>query len=299
MGIRAESTYESAYESAFRIMNRIRLYELTQRTPLRRKGGHRMTPPAAAANASPVKSAVRTLELLEFFAGRPGTHSLADVQTALGYPKSSLYMLLRTLVDLGWVETDLTGTRYGIGVRALLVGTSYIDGDEVVATTRAIMDRLADDTTETIHLARLDGADIVYLATRQSQHQLRTFTRVGRRLPAHSTSLGKALLATRTDEQVRELLPARLAPLTDRTHTDRERLIEDLHRIRERGYAVDSEENTLGLRCFGIAIPYRSPARDAVSCSVPIARLAPGREQTILDALFDARDRLTLATRHL
>ena len=101
-----------------------------------------------------VKSAVRTVELLEYFAGRPGMHSLAAVQEAVGYPKSSLYMLLRTLVDLGWVETDATGTRYGIGVRALLVGTSYIDGDEVVAAARPTLDRLSDDTTETTDASR-------------------------------------------------------------------------------------------------------------------------------------------------
>ncbi len=130
-----------------------------------------------------VKSAVRTVELLEYFAGRPGMHSLAAVQEAVGYPKSSLYMLLRTLVELGWVETDATGTRYGIGVRALLVGTSYIDGDEVVAAARPTLDRLSDDTTETIHLARLDGTNVVYLATRQSQHYLRPFTRVGAGCP--------------------------------------------------------------------------------------------------------------------
>ncbi|SHL79072.1 IclR family transcriptional regulator [Actinacidiphila paucisporea] len=254
---------------------------------------------AAEGAGSQVKSAVRTVELLEFFAGRPGMHSLASVQESVGYPKSSLYMLLRTLVDLGWIETDATGTRYGIGVRALLVGTSYIDGDEVVAAARPTLDRMSDDTSETIHLARLDGTSVVYLATRQSQHYLRPFTRVGRRLPAHSTSLGKALLATYTDEQVRKLLPETLEPLTEHTHTDREKLIAELAVIREQGFAVDREENTLGLRCFGIAVPYRTPARDAVSCSVPVARLTGAHEQMIKDALFDARDRLLLATRRL
>ncbi|UCM87210.1 IclR family transcriptional regulator [Streptomyces marincola] len=255
--------------------------------------------PAGETGGSQVKSAVRTVELLEFFAGSPGMHSLADVQTAVGYPKSSLYMLLRTLVDLGWVETDATGTRYGIGVRALLVGTSYIDGDEVVAAARPTLDRLSDDTSETIHLARLEGTNVVYLSTRQSEHYLRPFTRVGRRLPAHSTSLGKALLATHSDERVRALLPERLDRLTEHTLTDREQLIAELAQIRERGYATDREENTLGLSCFGIAIPYRTPARDAISCSVPVARLTPAHEQLIREALFDARDRLTLATRHL
>ncbi|MFD7735958.1 IclR family transcriptional regulator [Kitasatospora phosalacinea] len=259
---------------------------------------------AAQGGTSPgggaqVKSAVRTVELLEYFAGRPGMHSLAEVQEQTGYPKSSLYMLLRTLAELGWVETDATGTRYGIGVRALLVGSSYIDGDAVVAAARPALDVLAEDTGETIHLARLDGANVVYLATRQSQHSLRPFTRIGRRLPAYATSHGKALLATLGDEAVRRLLPERLEPLTEHTHTDREELVRELAEVRARGYAVDREENTLGLRCFGVAIPYRTPARDAVSVSVPVARLTPGREQTIRDALFDARDRLTLATRHL
>ncbi|MFE3018689.1 IclR family transcriptional regulator [Streptomyces sp. NPDC059256] len=254
---------------------------------------------AVDSSGTQVKSAVRTVELLEFFAGQPGMHSLTDVQEAVGYPKSSLYMLLRTLVDLGWVETDATDTRYGIGVRALLVGTSYLDGDEVVAAARPTLDRLSDDTGESIHLARLDGVNVVYLATRQSQHYLRPFTRVGRRLPAHSTALGKALLATHTDEQVRAMLPEVLSAQTEHTVTDRERLIGELPTIRERGLAVDREESTLGLRCFAVAIPYRTPARDAVSCSVPVARLTAGHEHLIKEALFDARNRLTLATRRL
>ena len=69
--------------------------------------------------------------------------------------------------------------------------------------------------------------------------------------------------------------------------------------MREQGFAVDREENTLGLRCFGVAIAYRTPARDAISCSVPVARLTPGHEQLVKGALFDARDRLTLVTRRL
>ncbi|QTZ91318.1 IclR family transcriptional regulator [Streptomyces auratus] len=254
---------------------------------------------AADTGGSQVKSAVRTVELLEYFAGRPGMHSLASVQEAVGYPKSSLYMLLRTLVDLGWIETDATGTRYGIGVRALLVGTSYLDGDEVVAAARPTLDRLSDDTTETIHLARLDGTHVVSLATRQSPHHLRPVTRVGRRLPAHSTALGKALLATHTDDQVRSLLPPVLTRRTEHTRTDREQLIEELHTVRAQGYAVDREENTLGLCCFGVALPSRTPARDALSCSVPVARLTPAHEQMIKDALLAARDRLAPAGRRL
>jgi DNA-binding IclR family transcriptional regulator len=248
--------------------------------------------PAEPAGAGPVKSALRTVELLEYFAGHRGRHSLAELQQSLGYPKSSLYMLLRTLTDLGWVETDGTGTLYGIGLRALLVGTSYIDSDRILAAARDTLDWLAETTTETVHLARLDGTDVVYLATRESQHYLRPMSRVGRRLPAHSTSLGKALLAERGDEEIRTMLPAELAGLTPHTLVDHAVLAADLARTRERGYAVDEEENVIGLRCFGAALRYQRPARDAISCSVPVARLTAGRQEQIVEALLTARERL-------
>jgi IclR family transcriptional regulator, acetate operon repressor len=247
--------------------------------------------------AGPVKSALRTVELLEYFAGHRGLHSLAELQQSLGYPKSSLYMLLRTLTDLGWVETDSTGTLYGIGLRALLVGTSYIDGDHIVRAARDTLDWLAETTTETVHLARLDGTDVVYLTTRESQHYLRPMSRVGRRLPAHTTSLGKALLAERTDQEVREMLPGQLTALTPNTLVDHAALAADLAATRGRGYAVDHEENVIGVRCFGAAVRYQRPARDAISCSVPVARLTPGREEQLVAAVLAARDRLELILR--
>jgi DNA-binding IclR family transcriptional regulator len=248
--------------------------------------------PVEPGATGPVKSARRTVELLEFFAAHRGLHSLAELQHSLGYPKSSLYMLLRTLTDLGWVETDGTGTLYGIGLRALLVGTSYIDGDHIVAAARDTLDWLAEATTETVHLARLDGTDVVYLATRESQHYLRPMSRVGRRLPAYATSLGKALLAERTEAEVAQLFEAGLTALTPNTIVDPNALAADLAETRQRGYSVDHEENVLGVRCFGAALRYQHPARDAISCSVPVARLTPGRDRQIVDALLAARDRL-------
>jgi IclR family transcriptional regulator, acetate operon repressor len=248
-------------------------------------------------NHVPVKSALRTVEVLEFFAGHRGLHSLADLQQALGYPKSSLFMLLRTLADCGWVETDATGTLYGIGVRALLVGTSYIDGDDLVAGARDTLDWLAETTGETVHLARCDGPNVVYLATRESRHYLRPISRVGRRLPAHTTSLGKALLAEMPDPDVRKLLGEPLTALTEHTLTDHDELAADLAATRDRGYAVDHEENTIGIRCFGVALHTGHPVRDALSCSVPVARATANSEIQVVNALFTARSRLERMTR--
>jgi DNA-binding IclR family transcriptional regulator len=231
---------------------------------------------AAESAVTPgVKSADRTVELLELLSRTSEPLTLSEIQRELSYPKSSLFVLLRTLVARGWVETDRRGTGYSIGVRALLVGTSYLDRDPVIRAATRVLEELRAEVNETVHLARLDGPDVVYLASRESAHQLRLTSRVGRRLPAHATSLGKALLAQRSDEEVDEILPAELAAITPQTLVDRKALFADLAATRERGYAVERGENTAGLGCFAVALDYKypAPASEAISCSVPSVRL--------------------------
>ena len=105
------------------------------------------------------------------------------------------------------------------------------------------------------------------------------FSRVGRRLPAFATSLGKSLLAEQPDVDAH--LPAELEPLTPRTITDRNALARELEATRERGHAIDDGENVTGLMCFGFALRYPAPATDAMSCSLPLDRIGRGREEII------------------
>lgn len=242
-----------------------------------------------------VKSAMRTVALLDFFARQGGMYSLTAIQQELGYPKSSLYALLRTLVQLGWVETDPTGTLYRIGMQALLVGASYIDGDPVVGMAHETLEWLAEATGETVHFGRLDGLDVVDLSSRPSRHDLRPVVRVGRRMPAHSTALGKALLADRPSPD----LPGELERQTEQTVTDPKALAEELDRVRERGYAIDREENRTGVCCFGLVLRLRRPARDAISVSVPVARLDGAGEREIPSLLVRARERIEYSAHHL
>jgi IclR family transcriptional regulator, acetate operon repressor len=242
-----------------------------------------------------VKSAMRTVALLDFFARQGGMYSLTAIQQELGYPKSSLYALLRTLVQLGWVETDPTGTLYRIGMRALLVGASYIEGDPVVGMAHETLEWLAEATGETVHLGRLDDADVVDLSSRPARHNLRPVVRVGRRMPVYSTALGKALLADRPDPA----LPAELERQTEHTVTDHAALREELRRVRERGYAIDREENTPGVCCFGVALRLQRPARDAISVSVPATRLTEAAAREIPALLMRARERIEYSAHHL
>jgi DNA-binding IclR family transcriptional regulator len=237
-----------------------------------------------------VKSAARTIDVLELLAARQNQPmGLRELSEELGAPRSSVYALIRTLVTSGWVRPDESGQRYSIGIRALLAGTTYLDTDPVLRIVQPHITDLSVRLDETIHFARLERSDVVYLATRESSQYLRPFSRVGRRLPAFTTSLGKALLAEQPAENLDAHLPDELFPLTPRTVTDRDVLLRQLEETRARGYAIDREENVTGLACFGFALRYTRPATDAISCSLPLDRLAPGREDEIVSAMEATR----------
>lgn len=240
----------------------------------------------------PVKSADRTLEILEVLAAADQRLSLGELSRDLGIPKSSLHAILRTMVNRRWVDVDASGARFSLGVRALHVGASFVDSDDVVTSAQPVLDWLSEQIREAVHLGRLDGSDIVYLAKRESVHPLRLFSAIGRRLPAHATALGKSLLAQRSNDDVERLLSWPLPALTPRTITTRGALLAELEKIRAQGFAVDNEENAQGIRCFAVALEIQSPPHDALSASVPTIRLDPERETSIVALLTEARRRM-------
>ncbi|WP_327717020.1 IclR family transcriptional regulator [Streptomyces sp. NBC_00490] len=237
-----------------------------------------------------VKSAARTVELLEVLAARGDRPArLQELADELEVPRSSMYALLQTLISRGWVRTDVTGSLYGIGIHALLTGTSYLDSDPRVRVVRPYLDEASQALGETIHMGRLDGRDVAYLATRESHEYLRTISRVGRRLPAHVGALGKALLAEHPDDELPE---GPYEALTPNSHTTRDALTADLREIRSRGHSVDREEGVLGIIGFGFALRYDSPAQDAISCAVPVARLTPAHEEQIIAVMREIRAKI-------
>lgn len=242
----------------------------------------------------PVKSAARALDLLDEIAAHgPGTQ--LQLSQRLEIPKSSLHALLRTMTDRGWLETDPTGSVYQLGIHSLVVSSAYLDGDPVLARASAVLDEVAQATEETVHLGRLDGSHVIYTAKRESAHPLRMHSAVGRRLPAYSTSLGRAILSQKPEQVRRDLVPDSIAAITPHTTTDKGALLAMIARAELTGYAVESEESCLGVRCFGVALPFSRDGVDALSVSVPISRLDNGREDFIIETLLSVKARLAPA----
>ncbi|KDP92283.1 MULTISPECIES: IclR family transcriptional regulator [Clavibacter] len=253
---------------------------------------------AAERGARPVKSAERTLALLERLAASSEPVSVVELHRASGYPRSSLHQLLHTMAASGWIEMLQDGTHVSIGSRALVVGTAYLDRDRALPHALAALERIRDETGYTAHYARREGDRVLYLATRETTESRRATSRVGRQLPAHATSLGKALLAELSAEERREALGSGpLAALTPQTVTDPAALDAQLDVAHERGYAHEREENLAGVSCVAVSVGYRIPATDAISCSMPIDRATPKEAERVARIIGAHADRLAQTLR--
>jgi IclR family acetate operon transcriptional repressor len=245
-----------------------------------------------------VKSAERTIEILELLGAARDPMTVTELHRRTGYPRSSLHQLLHTLVAKRWIEQTADGAAVGIGPHALLCGTAYLDRDPALPFATHALEQVRDKVNYTTHYARLDGANVIYLATRETVDSRRATSRVGRQLPAHATALGKVLLAELTPREVAELLPTgELAPLTPLTIVDRAALTRDLEHTRMRGYSTEREQNTPGLGCVSVAVPYRIPATDAISCSIPLATATDAELERVAEVVRDHAQQLAARLR--
>lgn len=244
-----------------------------------------------------VKSAQRALQILEHLTEREEPLTFTEIADSLRFPRSSLHGLLRTLLDAGWVQFDETTRRYTLGLRTLEAGNAYTRALGLPDRARPHMERVRDALNETVQLSILDGRYNVYIAKVEGHQPLRLASEVGRRLPAHATGLGKALLAELPARELEERIGgARLEGFTPHTITTKSALRAELDDIRHRGYASDNEEYSIGVRCVAVAVRDRTGRADvAMSVSAPTIRFDSDRRERALTLLREAATRLSTA----
>lgn len=232
-----------------------------------------MSPAAPAPRGGPapgsVQSVERALDLLEVLAAGP--QGISEVALAASLPDGTAHRLLRTLVARGYVRQG-PDRRYALGTRLLGLG----DGARRAAVTASgpFLARLVELSGETANLAVLEGDHVVYVAQVPSAHRLRMFAEVGRRVAAHSTAVGKVLLAGLADSEVAALVARTgMAGRTARTLTSPADLLTELAAVRERGWAVDDEEEETGVRCLAVPVVDDGRSMAAMSVSGPTARV--------------------------
>ncbi|MFI6348269.1 IclR family transcriptional regulator [Streptomyces sp. NPDC050560] len=231
-----------------------------------------------------VQSLERAFDLLERMADAGGEVGLSELSTSSGLPLPTIHRLMRTLVACGYVRQQ-PNRRYALGPRLIRLGES---ASRLLGTwARPYLARLVAETGETANMALLDGDEVVYVAQVPSKHSMRMFTEVGRRVLPHATGVGKALLAQLPPDEVRALLARTGMPATtDRTITTPNAFLAALDEVRRQGYAMDDNEQEIGVRCLAVTVP-GSPTAAAISISGPAGRLTEGATEEIVPVLRD------------
>jgi IclR family acetate operon transcriptional repressor len=243
------------------------------------------------APASGVQSLDRALLLLEKLADAGGSQRLAELEVATGLPLPTVHRLLQSLMHNGYVRQEAS-RRYTLGPRLIRLGESAARA--LGAWAHPHLAGLVAEIGETANMAVLEGDAVVYVAQVPSAHSMRMFTEVGRRVPAHCTGVGKALLSELPDGEVLDLLRRTGMPAsTPSTLTDPQSLLRELEKIRAQGWAADDAEQEVGVRC--VAVPVKgAPARTAISVSGPSGRITVGRVAHIAPVLQQVAERLSL-----
>lgn len=253
--------------------------------------------PASAGGATQVQSLSRALSLLEYLASAERGISLTDLARRARLAPSTVHRLLSTLEQQGFAELDADRGLWVVGVRAFVVGNAFLAHRDFVATARPLMRHLMEESGESVNLGILEDGEVVFLSQVECREMMRMFVRLGGRVPAHASGVGKALLSAFPESRVDDILQQRgLQRFTDNTIDTRAILREDLARARERGYAIDNEEHAVGLRCVASTIhdEFSEPIA-AISLSGPRARIIDDRVEVLGRLVRDTANRITAA----
>jgi DNA-binding IclR family transcriptional regulator len=221
----------------------------------------------------------RAILLLRAMAKAERPLTLAELSKLTGGSRSTVYNTLATLQIHGLVEKDLDYKTYRLGVAIFELGNAYLNQVSLVPAFYEQARRLVSICGETVKLVILDGRDVVYLAKQEGSYSVRLVAKVGTRMPAHITAVGKVLLAQLDEETLRSLYAGyRFEQGTVNAVRSLDALLEQLVPVRQHGHAYDVEESTIGVRC--VAASVRDHSGDviaAMSIGIPTERLNNGQ----------------------
>jgi DNA-binding IclR family transcriptional regulator len=228
-------------------------------------------------------SVAKAFAILEYLAAADASRDLGVISSDLRMNKSTVYRFLTTLGNLGYVEQDMETGRYALGSRVVLLASKFLDSLNFRDQARPFLEKLVRETRETVHLAILDDFEVVYIDKVDGLQPVKMASRVGNRMPAHSTGLGKALLAGMDEGAWADYVNVKgLTRYTPNTIDTPEEFYEHLRQIRARGYAIDDCENEDGIRCVAVPVQdYTGETIAAISIAGWSLTMTPERDEEL------------------
>lgn len=216
------------------------------------------------------------LHILEVLAGDEVARglTLTELSRLLGMHRTTLFRFLTTLTARGYIDRDPVTDRYTLGVRSLMLASSFLDNLEIRQVARPILVSLCDKTQELVHLTVLDHSEVVTIERVEGKQPVSLHTEVGVRRPAYCTAAGKAIMAFLSPPEVEEILGRGLPAITPNTITSPDIMRQQLMDVHRDGFAIDDGERVLEVRCTAAPVfNHEGLVLGAVSLAAPSSRM--------------------------
>ncbi|KJR47811.1 Transcriptional regulator, IclR family [Desulfosporosinus sp. I2] len=222
-----------------------------------------------------VQTLERSLDVLEVLAQAEEPLGVTEIGNRISLHKSTVHRILQTLCHRGYVEKKKDHERYQLGIKIIELGIRFFNDLEIRKVAAPVLSDLVKVLDEVAHLVLPDEGEIVYIDRAESSQVVSMHSKVGRRAPMHCTAVGKALLSTMPEEEVRHILEQKgMTSYTPNTITDIDTLLVELRQIKATKISIEKEENEIGIICLGTPIfDYSGQAIGAISVSGPASRI--------------------------
>lgn len=247
--------------------------------------------PKTATKEKRLSSVATAIQLLKAFSEEQVDIGISELSRKLGVAKSTVHRLASTLVAEGLLEQDRETDKYRLGIALFRLGALVRRRMDISSQGRPFLYALREKTNETVHLAILDGTEIMYVYNLESTQAIRMRSDLGVRKPAYCTAEGQAILAFQPQSVVDAVIAQGLTARTPQTITDAAKLAKALAVVRQRGCAIEDEESEIGMR--GISAPIRNDLGEvvaAVGLAGPVTRLSKKAIATFIPHVIETAD---------
>ena len=242
-----------------------------------------------------IQSVDRALQILECFSKQEKELGVTEIANILSLHKSTVFGLLATLENRGYMEQSSSNGKYKLGMKLFELGTQVHENIDLAAIANPYLNELVKKYNETVHLAINHEGQVVYIDKVEGTASMRMYSQLGKRPPMYCTGLGKAILAFMPQKYINNYLShEELTKLAANTITSTEGMRKELEKIRKQSYSIDNEEIEDGLRCVASPIfNYKGEVAGALSIAGPTSRMTKERMKELPDLIKETAGQIS------
>lgn len=241
-----------------------------------------------------VQSIDRAVSILECFSEDKKELKLSEISEKLGLNKSTVHGIITTLKYHGFISQNEETQKYKLGIRFIEFGDLVINSLNIRNAALSVIDEICEKIEETVHVAMLDGIDVVWIVKKECTKSIKTSTKIGARLPAYTTADGKMILCYIDKNKIKNYLPKQIPKYTQNTITNKSLFYKSLDEINENGYTIDNEEFIEGIKCVAAPIfDHDGNVRFSLSTTGPAFRMTDEKIKELVVIIKEAANEIS------